>query len=85
MKKSKKIFNAAKKYIPGGVNSPVRAFSAVNDIPFFVKKSQGAYLTDIDDKKYIDYILESKALIPSNPFSTLGRNLIQKTVDDPRT
>ena len=56
MKKSKKIFNAAKKYIPGGVNSPVRAFSAVNDIPFFVKKSQGAYLTDIDDKKYIDYI-----------------------------
>ena len=56
MKKSKKIFNAAKKYIPGGVNSPVRAFSAVNDIPFFVKKSQGAYLTDIDNKKYIDYI-----------------------------
>ena len=56
MKKSKKIFNVAKKYIPGGVNSPVRAFSAVNDIPFFVKKSQGAYLTDIDDKKYIDYI-----------------------------
>ena len=56
MKKSKKIFNAAKKYIPGGVNSPVRSFSAVNDIPFFVKKSQGAYLTDIDDKKYIDYI-----------------------------
>ena len=56
MKKSKKIFNAAKKYIPGGVNSPVRAFSAVDDIPFFVKKAQGAYLTDIDNKKYIDYI-----------------------------
>jgi glutamate-1-semialdehyde 2,1-aminomutase len=56
MKKSQKIFNAAKKYIPGGVNSPVRAFSAVDDIPFFVKKAQGAYLTDIDNKKYIDYI-----------------------------
>jgi len=56
MKKSKKIFNEAKKYIPGGVNSPVRAFSAVADIPFFVKKAQGAYLTDIDNKKYIDYI-----------------------------
>ena len=56
MKKSKKIFNEAKKYIPGGVNSPVRAFSSVADIPFFVKKAQGAYLTDIDNKKYIDYI-----------------------------
>ncbi|MFL2559795.1 MAG: glutamate-1-semialdehyde 2,1-aminomutase [Gammaproteobacteria bacterium] len=56
MKKSKRIFNVAKKYIPGGVNSPVRAFSSVADIPFFVKKAQGAYLTDIDNKKYIDYI-----------------------------
>ena len=56
MKKSKKIFNEAKKYIPGGVNSPVRAFSSVADIPFFIKKAQGAYLTDIDNKKYIDYI-----------------------------
>ena len=50
------MFNEAKKYIPGGVNSPVRAFSSVADKPFFVKKSQGAYLTDIDNKKYIDYI-----------------------------
>ena len=43
MKNSKKLFTYAKKYIPGGVNSPVRAFSSVNSIPFFVKKAKGQY------------------------------------------
>jgi len=56
MKSSKKLFKLAEKYIPGGVNSPVRAFSAVQSIPFFVKKAKGAYLTDLDNSKYIDYI-----------------------------
>ena len=44
MKKSKKLFMQAKKYIPGGVNSPVRAFSSVNSIPFFVNKAKGQYM-----------------------------------------
>ena len=39
MKNSKKLFAQAKKYIPGGVNSPVRAFASVNSVPFFVKKA----------------------------------------------
>ena len=56
MQSSNKLFKLAKKYIPGGVNSPVRAFSAVESIPFFVKKAKGPYLTDLDNNKYIDYI-----------------------------
>ena len=56
MKNSKKLFLQANKYIPGGVNSPVRAFSSVNSSPFFVKKAKGQYLFDEDGKKYIDFI-----------------------------
>ena len=54
--RSSALFSEAKKYIPGGVNSPVRAFKAVGGEPIFIKKAKGAYLTDEDDNKYIDYI-----------------------------
>ncbi len=50
------VFERAKQYIPGGVNSPVRSFNAVGGVPFFTKKAQGAYITDIENKQYIDYI-----------------------------
>ena len=56
MKNSKKLFSQAKKYIPGGVNSPVRSFSSVDSTPFFVKKAKGQYLVDEDNNQYIDYI-----------------------------
>ncbi len=46
--KSAALFNKATGLIPGGVNSPVRAFKSVNDIPFYVKKAKGAYLYDVD-------------------------------------
>jgi glutamate-1-semialdehyde 2,1-aminomutase len=49
-------FSIAKQYIPGGVNSPVRAFKSVGGEPVFIKRAQGAYLWDIDDKRYIDYV-----------------------------
>lgn len=55
--KSKKLFQDAMKVIPGGVNSPVRAFKAVGPHPIFVKKAKGAYLYDADGNKYIDYCL----------------------------
>ena len=51
-----KLFDAAKQHIPGGVNSPVRAFKSVTGIPLFIKKASGPYLFDSDDKKYIDYV-----------------------------
>ena len=56
MSQSDKLFAEAKKYIPGGVNSPVRAFNGVGGNPVFFKKGEGAYLFDADDKKYIDYV-----------------------------
>jgi glutamate-1-semialdehyde 2,1-aminomutase len=54
--KSIELFRRAQQSIPGGVNSPVRAFKSVGGTPVFMKKAKGAYLYDADDKCYIDYI-----------------------------
>lgn len=54
--RSSALFAEAQHYIPGGVNSPVRAFRSVGGVPIFMKNAKGAYLTDADDKTYIDYI-----------------------------
>ncbi len=54
--KSKKLFAEALKYIPGGVNSPVRAFRAVGGQPFFVNKAKGARVWDVDGNELIDYV-----------------------------
>lgn len=56
MPTSKQAFDEAHKYIPGGVNSPVRAFKSVGGTPVFIKHAQGAYIHDINDKQYIDYV-----------------------------
>tara|TARA_B100000900_G_scaffold311013_2_gene269761 strand:+ start:3085 stop:4371 length:1287 start_codon:yes stop_codon:yes gene_type:complete len=55
-KRSSALFAQAKKVIPGGVNSPVRAFKAVGGTPIFIKEAKGAYLFDEDDHRYIDFI-----------------------------
>lgn len=54
--KSEQLFAEALKYIPGGVNSPVRAFRAVGGQPFFVKRAKGAHIWDVDGNEYIDYV-----------------------------
>ncbi|WP_057832795.1 glutamate-1-semialdehyde 2,1-aminomutase [Colwellia sp. TT2012] len=56
MNKSEQLFEQAQKVIPGGVNSPVRAFNGVGGSPCFIKRAQGAYIYDADDKAYIDYV-----------------------------
>lgn len=56
MNKSSQLFEQASQYIPGGVNSPVRAFNGVGGNPVFISKAQGAYVYDADDKAYIDYV-----------------------------
>ena len=56
MSRSASLFEAAKQVLPGGVNSPVRAFQRVGGNPVFFKQSCGAYLIDEDDQRYIDYI-----------------------------
>jgi len=54
---SKEYFRQAKKFIPGAVNSPVRAFKAVGMEPLFIDRAKGAYIYDVDGNKYIDYVL----------------------------
>ncbi len=56
MNKSQQLYQEAQAIIPGGVNSPVRAFKGVGGVPVFFKKGNGAYLTDVDDREYIDYV-----------------------------
>jgi glutamate-1-semialdehyde 2,1-aminomutase len=56
MTRSEELFAQAQQHIPGGVNSPVRAFRAVGGTPIFFEKAQGAYVWDADGKKYIDYV-----------------------------
>ena len=56
MNKSEQLFEQAQKIIPGGVNSPVRAFNGVGGTPCFIKRAQGAYIYDADDNAYIDYV-----------------------------
>ena len=53
---SEELFQRACEVIPGGVNSPVRAFRRLERAPFFVKKAEGCHLTDEDDREYIDYV-----------------------------
>ena len=55
--RSKQLFDAAQKHIPGGVNSPVRAFRAVGGTPIFFERAQGPYMFDADGKRYIDYVM----------------------------
>jgi glutamate-1-semialdehyde 2,1-aminomutase len=56
MQKSETLFARAKLHIPGGVNSPVRAFKAVGGTPPFISKADGPYIYDVDGKRYIDYV-----------------------------
>ncbi|MFQ5421209.1 MAG: aminotransferase class III-fold pyridoxal phosphate-dependent enzyme, partial [Anaerolineae bacterium] len=63
IQKSVKLFNEAKQLLPGGVDSPVRAFRAVGGQPLFIEKGAGARLTDADGNEYIDYVLSWGPLI----------------------
>ncbi|MBY4838754.1 glutamate-1-semialdehyde 2,1-aminomutase [Pantoea sp. DY-5] len=56
MSKSENLYAAAQRLIPGGVNSPVRAFTGVGGVPLFIERADGAYLYDADGKGYIDYV-----------------------------
>ena len=57
MSSSEKLFERATQSIPGGVNSPVRAFKAVGGTPLFIEKASGAHIFDVDGKRYVDYVL----------------------------
>ena len=76
--RSSALFAEAQKYIPGGVNSPVRAFKAVGGDPIFVKKAKGAYLYDEDDNRLIDYIASWGPLILGHAHEPVISAVIEK-------
>ncbi|MFR4986114.1 MAG: glutamate-1-semialdehyde 2,1-aminomutase [Lachnospirales bacterium] len=71
------IFDIANKYIPGGVNSPVRAFKAVDLEPIFIERANKAYLYDINGKEYIDYICSWGPLILGHNNEEIRKNVIK--------
>ncbi|AKT91029.1 glutamate-1-semialdehyde aminotransferase [Campylobacter ureolyticus RIGS 9880] len=70
-------FKEAKKIIPGGVDSPVRAFGNVGSNPFFVKSAKGAYIEDIEGKKYLDFVQSWGPLIFGHCDETIEKAVIQ--------
>ena len=78
-KRNSELFVEALKYIPGGVNSPVRAFKSVGGTPIFIKKASGAYLFDEDDKRYIDYINSWGPMILGHAYQPVIDAVIEKT------
>ena len=76
--RSSALFSEAKKYIPGGVNSPVRAFKAVGGDPIFVKSAKGAYLYDEDGNRFIDYIASWGPLILGHAYEPVINAVIEK-------
>jgi glutamate-1-semialdehyde 2,1-aminomutase len=75
--RSSELFDRAKRVLPGGVNSPVRAFRAVGGTPFFVARGRGARLTDVDGREYVDYVCSWGALIlghaPATVLDAIGQ------------
>src|SRR5208283_3416478 len=55
-KRSEELYDQALGLIPGGVNSPVRAFQSVHDKPFYVERAKGSYLFDVDGNSYLDFV-----------------------------
>ncbi|MCM8784936.1 MAG: glutamate-1-semialdehyde 2,1-aminomutase [Candidatus Omnitrophica bacterium] len=72
---NEKLFNEAKRYIPGGVNSPVRAFKAVGGTPVFIKKGKGSKIYDFEGNSYIDYCMSWGALILGHAYSEVIRKV----------
>jgi glutamate-1-semialdehyde 2,1-aminomutase len=78
---SEALFKKANSLIPGGVNSPVRAFKSVNDVPFYVKRAKGAYLYDVDGNEYLDFVSSWGAIILGHADEGLIDS-IKKAVED---
>jgi glutamate-1-semialdehyde 2,1-aminomutase len=78
---SERLFDRAERLIPGGVNSPVRAFRSVGCRPFYVKSAKGAYLYDVDGNEYLDYVASWGAMILGHAEEGLTKTL-QDAVKD---
>ncbi len=78
-KRSSQLFAEAEKVIPGGVNSPVRAFKSVGGTPIFIDKAKGAYLYDVDGNKFIDYINSWGPMILGHAYQPVVDAIIEST------
>ncbi|HTB52427.1 MAG TPA: glutamate-1-semialdehyde 2,1-aminomutase [Ferruginibacter sp.] len=76
--KSQQLFSRAQQSIPGGVNSPVRAFKSVGGTPIFIEKAKGAYLYDADGNKYIDYIASWGPMILGHAYEPVVKAIQEK-------
>ncbi len=76
---SEALFSRAKELMPGGVNSPVRAFRGVGGNPIFFKKGEGAWLTDVDGNRYVDYVGSWGPLILGHAYPTIVEAVIAAT------
>ncbi|CAN5621470.1 glutamate-1-semialdehyde 2,1-aminomutase [soil metagenome] len=77
---SQQLFERAQQSIPGGVNSPVRAFKSVGGTPLFIKHAKGAYLYDADDNKYIDYIASWGPMILGHAYEPVVKAIQEQAV-----
>src|SRR3954454_4384908 len=80
IEKSKQLFQRAQQSIPGGVNSPVRAFKSVGGTPLFISKAKGAYLFDADNNKYIDYIASWGPMILGHAYEPVVKAIQEQAV-----
>ena len=71
--RSRKLFEQARQILPGGVDSPVRAFQSVGGIPLFIKRASGAIIEDVDGNRFIDYVMSWGPLIHGHAPSGLVR------------
>jgi len=78
--KSKALFERAQQSIPGGVNSPVRAFKSVGGTPLFIEKAKGAYLYDADGNQYIDYIASWGPMILGHAYEPVVKAIQEKAL-----
>lgn len=81
IQKSKELFEQAQQSIPGGVNSPVRAFKSVGGTPVFMQRAQGAYLYDADGNRYIDYIASWGPMLLGHAYEPVVKAIQEKVVD----
>ncbi len=80
MTKSQELFARAQKTIPGGVNSPVRAFKSVGGTPLFMERAKGAYMYDADGKRYIDYINSWGPMILGHAYEPVVKAIQEKAL-----
>src|SRR5688572_450479 len=78
---SQSLFTRAQQVIPGGVNSPVRAFKSVGGTPLFIKTAKGAYLYDVDGNQYIDYIASWGPLILGHAYEPVIKAIREKVLE----